>query len=320
MFTIEVRGVNDMWHRLCPVMVAKGVVQETRNGIAYRFPTPVMIEVREPWCRVLEDPARNCNHVFHLMESIWMLAGSRDVAFLDQFNSNMKSFSDDGQVFNAAYGHRWRNHFDRDQLVMAAEKLAANHSDRRVVIGMWDPGEDLFNLSTKDVPCNLMMIPQVAVDGRLDLTTINRSNDLVWGLCGANAVHLSMAHEFLAAAVGVPMGVWRHLTTNLHYYKWHEDLVKSTQVQPNFVWKQFPKRQPLVKDPVAFLRECEEIVAGKQEDFTEPFLEDTVEPVWASWREWKAGNKSDAVEIAECIESDDWRFAIVSWYKRHMKG
>lgn len=321
MFCIEVRGVNDLWHRMCPVMVAKAVAEETRNGKAYRFPTPVMIEVREPWCRVLEDPKRDCNHVFHLMESIWMLAGRNDVAFLDQFNSNMKNFSDNGNQFNAAYGHRWRNHFGQDQLLKAIERLRTNPTDRRVVINMWDPSDDMFNMTTKDVPCNLTMIPQVSPDGKLDLLTVNRSNDLVWGLCGANAVHLSMVHEFMTMALGLPMGTWRHLSTNLHYYDWHADLVKDTHVQPNYVWQTFPRRQMLLDgtDAETFLRECGEICDGKQEGFSSPFLEDTVEPVWASWREWKTGDKREAIEIASCIESDDWRIGIVHWYKRHIK-
>lgn len=321
MFTIEVRGVNDMWHRLCPVMAAKAVMEETRNGPAYRFPTPVMIEVREPWNRVLEDPNRDCNHVFHLMESIWMLAGRNDVAFLDQFNSNMKNFSDNGNSFNAAYGFRWRNHFGNDQLLQAIDRLRANPKDRRVVINMWDPRDDMFNEGTKDVPCNLTMIPQIAVDGRLDLTTINRSNDLVWGLCGANAVHLSIVHEFMAAALGVRQGVWRHLSTNLHYYERHKGLVGATHVNTNFVWQQFPKHQPILSgaDVGTFLGECEDLCNGKMEGFCSPFLEDTVEPVWASWREWKGGDKQEAIEIASSIESDQWRIAIVRWYKRHLK-
>lgn len=340
MTNIDCHSLQDMWPRLCRLYSERAFKVETRNGPAFMMDGGTGIIIRDPKQRVLMDPDRNCNHVFHLMESMWMLAGRQDTAFVSQFNSNIASYSDNGENFHAAYGHRWRTHFGVDQVESAIQMLSANPDDRRVVIGMWDPRVDGNGLTGKDFPCNVMIIPTIRVlkDGAnhlrgqkvLDITIFNRSNDLVWGLCGANAVHMSFLHEYMATALGVGVGHWHHTTTNLHVYERHMDLVRRvakrppvsggmpycSHIDPSLPLDPLTKAQPVVVDAVRFLKEVNELCDGKQEGFEEPFLEETVEPAWASWREWKAGNKDDAVEIARCIESFDWRYGITDWYKR----
>lgn len=338
-YNFEYTDLRNMWRGLCHrIMDDKySKIVETRNGRARKFNGVVSITVREPWERLLFDPERNCNHVFHLMESIWMLAGRNDVDFVRQFNSNIETYSDDGAVFHAAYGHRWRNHFDVDQITKCIEMLDADPNDRRAVISMWDAREDGNGKEGKDFPCNMMIMPSFsqkdAPDGitkydRLDFTIINRSNDLVWGLCGANAVHMTMLQEFMADALGVKCGAWHHISNNLHIYEKHWPMAQNIADELNGPmhgrqpWERYagvltpPKRKPMVIDWRRFLRECEELCNGKTQGFEEPFLEETVEPAWASWREWKAGNYQEAIDIAECIDAYDWRLAIVQWYNR----
>lgn len=312
-YTISVRSVNDMWPRLCDWMIRNGIKSESRNGKVLRMPGPTTIIVHEPWIRVLEDRKRECNHVFHLMESMWMLAGSNDVAFVEQFNHNISSYSDDGKVFNAAYGYRWREHFGFDQVEHVIQRLRDNPYDRRAVITMWDPRDMLKD--SLDYACNMQVIPFIR-DGKLWMTTTNRSNDMVWGLCGANCVHLSYLHEYMARSLGLPMGKWIHITNNLHVYDRHFDLICSTRVPQNYLSIDHPMGQPLVSDPDTFLHEVKELVAGKQEGFCEPFLEDTIEPVWASWRAYKAGDFEEAIYVASCIEDDAWRPEIMAQYER----
>ena len=74
-----------------------GTLTQTRNGEAYRIDEPVLTKIQNPTERVLFYGKRDANPIFHLMESIWMLAGRNDVAFLQQFNSKIGQFSDDGE-------------------------------------------------------------------------------------------------------------------------------------------------------------------------------------------------------------------------------
>lgn len=337
----EYENMGRMWDMLCYRMMDSQLTTrvETRNGWATRHNGGVMITIRHPRERLLFDPERNCNHVFHLMESVWMLAGRRDVAFVKQFNSNIASYSDDDENFHAAYGYRWRNHFGIDQIVSAIRMLQADENDRRVVISMWDANVDGNGREGLDFPCNLMILPNIEYkenprthmnEKRLNFTIINRSNDLVWGLCGANAVHMSMLQEFMAGALGVKVGAWHHFSNNLHVYDKHLELIRgvykgvreSTRPWMNYAGRAMDyhrKEDPLFVGPdnwEDFLVECEELCNGKQQGFRNAFLEETVEPVWASWREWKDGNYAEAIEIAESIDAFDWRKAVVEWYTR----
>jgi thymidylate synthase len=52
----------------------------------------------------------------------------------------------------------------------------------------------------------------------LDLTVLCRSNDVVWGAYGANAVHFSVLQEYLAGRIGVDVGVMYQFSNNYHGY------------------------------------------------------------------------------------------------------
>lgn len=317
-FTIDVRNVNDGYYRTLGVLESRGKKVETRNGPAISLPGVFIANVRQPWERVLFDESRDCNPTFHLLEACWMLAGRRDTEFVSQFNNNIINYSDDKEIFNAAYGHRWAEHFGYDQLERAVNMLRGNPNSRRVVIDMWDGYSDLGS-SSLDIPCNLMICPRI-IDHRLYFTVYNRSNDSVFGLWGANAVHLSFLQEWMAAALCVGIGEWVQVSNDLHIYERHWDLFKADR-RHDMHWAPWPGRQPMVETGKSeyadtFRAECLELCAGKEGGFQSPFLEDTVEPMLAAWREYKAGDKNQALFLASCIEAADWRIATTQWYRR----
>jgi hypothetical protein len=109
---LVVRNVNQAFSEIFwKLKVLNLQPEQTRNGPAIVYPEMVTTVYKCPSERVLFHKGRDANPIFHLMESIWMLAGRNDAAFLQQFNKRMADFSDDNKVFNAAYGYRWRKHF-----------------------------------------------------------------------------------------------------------------------------------------------------------------------------------------------------------------
>ena len=67
---------------------------------------------------------------------------------------------------------------------------------------MWDAKQDLSHRNeSKDLPCNTHVYFSIR-EGFLDMTVCNRSNDLIWGCCGANAVHMSFLQEYVATMWG----------------------------------------------------------------------------------------------------------------------
>lgn len=219
MRVINAQNVNDALPQAIHAMLAYGVERPSRNGPVLAFPEPVTTVYERPRQRVLFSHKRRANPVFHFLESLWMLAGRNDVGFPATFVKNMKSFTDDGATYHGAYGHRWRRWFGHDQLHWIIEELRRDPDSRRAVLQMWDGAKDPVAVASrgKDVPCNTAIYFDLR-DGRLNMLVSCRSNDVVWGCYGANAVHMSVLQEYIAHALGVPMGVYRQMSNDLHVY------------------------------------------------------------------------------------------------------
>ena len=111
MITIISTDINEAYYRGIDLIKERGVRMESRNGPIIEVPCPVTTTYLRPLRRILFDSVRDCNPFFHFFESLWMLAGRNDVAFVEKFNKRMATFSDDGSTLNGAYGYRWRRHF-----------------------------------------------------------------------------------------------------------------------------------------------------------------------------------------------------------------
>jgi len=224
MKTLFVQNVHEALPFALRYLHYEGYNRDSRNGPVRISPVPVTTIYNKPWQRVLFWSQRDANPFFHLYESLWMLAGRDDLAGVVKYAKNMASYSDDGHTFHGAYGARWRNWFDLqhptapyDQLRAIADRLRKDPNDRRCILQMWDAETDLDNPG-KDVPCNTTATFQRDQIGRLDLIIFCRSNDIIWGAYGANAVHFSMLLEYMALKIGCPMGRMYQVSVNWHAY------------------------------------------------------------------------------------------------------
>jgi thymidylate synthase len=237
MKVIHVRNVQEALPRGMKYLLQEGVKRDSRNGAVYVSPCPVTTVYDKPCERVLFWDERDANPFFHLYESLWMLQGRNDVQAVARYNKRFLEYSDDGEIVHGAYGHRWKYHFgfsrpiescigahdgwtSVDQLKIIATRLSENANDRRSVLQMWDPTADLRTVDeSKDVPCNTTATFQVSHDGRLDLTVLCRSNDIIWGAYGANAVHFTILQEYMANWTHYPVGKFYQVSVNYHAYE-----------------------------------------------------------------------------------------------------
>lgn len=213
---VTARNAPDALYEVGMRMKVSAVEEETRNGPVWTIPEPLMLTILNPRERVLTEPARDANPFFHIAEAVWMLGGGQGLEFVEYYNSGMNRYSDDGATLHGAYGHRWRKHFFRDQIADVIDMLVYDPSTRRAVIGIWDSEVD--HKDSLDIPCNTQINFRV-VEGQLDMTVLNRSNDVVWGMLGANVVHMTYLHELVAFGAGLSMGRYRVVTTNAHTYR-----------------------------------------------------------------------------------------------------
>lgn len=304
-----------------------GVWTETRNGAAVSMDAPVVTVYKNPTERVLFWPERDANPFFHLYEGLWMLNGSDDVASVVKYAKNMASFSDDGKKFHGAYGKRWRSWFGYDQLDTCIQALKRNPKDRRVVLGMWDPSQDLLVGigGGKDVPCNLTIHFRInPLTHHLDMTVFCRSNDVVWGAYGANAVHMSMMMEYVAAGVGVYIGRYYQVSDDFHCYKNHWDKLNMLSKESGDPYEdnRALQRTPLIQcgrrqwdmEVTALVNE------GSYVAVSDPFLSYVVVPVLKAhehYRKERGLERYDgAIEILQQCRDWDWRRVCTEWMER----
>ena len=219
METYTFDDVNVAWPTMAHQIKQLGILEDTRIGPAYTFPYPVAVTLTNPRKRVLFCQSRKANPIFHLVEAMWMLGGGLDGRGLLPFVKRFSEFMEPDGAVHGAYGYRWRKYFGYDQINYVIQLLEANPLDRRAVIQMWDPSADI-RPAFKDRPCNTeLMFRYHSVRKELDMLVVNRSNDLVWGMLGANVVHMSVLHEYVAATLGMTLGRMTTVTNNLHAYK-----------------------------------------------------------------------------------------------------
>lgn len=381
MHVIQVRNVREALAKGVQYLMLEGILEETRAGPALVSPVPVTTVYEKPLERVLFSRIRDANPFFHLVESLWMLAGRNDAALLNNYVRDFgERFAEPGveplRVIHGAYGHRWRRAFGFDQLEVAVEKLRQDPASRQVVIQMWDTspahwvstGEDVpagaapsgYSLGCEDLggvwrdrPCNTQVYLRVrpkhlirggepTYDNVLDMTVTCRSNDIVWGAYGANAVHFSVLQEYLAAQVGVEVGRYYQVSNNYHVYTSELDRLYARWGQPERSRLEVPLLDdrgpllhvPLVDSPKDFDRELEymfnlfdclgegppdssahEAVVRLQNGF----FGHVAWPMMMTHRAWKNGSAADAYDWTRLVIDQAWRTAAREWLDRRAK-
>jgi hypothetical protein len=315
--TITARNVNDMLPEAMYWLKVAGHYVESRNGPVARAPGPTILEYKTPAECVLFNKERDANPFFHLMEALWMLAGRKDLFFVKQFNSNMAKYAESDGTFHGAYGNRWRNQFSVDQIEEVGHELRCDPDSRRVVMSMWDSDADLGNIGSKDIPCNTHIYFQI-MHNKLDMTVLNRSNDLVWGACGANAVHFSILMQFIAGALGRAMGTYWQISNNLHVYlephgKWRNDptvLKNDCTVYPT-VFPIYNSRYDLGEN----LHMIESFVGGGNAYGNSEFLTLVAEPMYTFYLK-RRNQKVTDISILDKMPECDWKWAALEWVAR----
>lgn len=338
---ITARNVNEALYRGVMTMKdhASAHEQPSRNGPVIEYWEPVITKYNRPYERVLFSKLRDANPLFHFFEALWMIGGLNDLKFVSHFVKNMKNFSDDGKTLDgSAYGYRWRHHFaDRlidqagysesfDQLEKCIQMLKRDPNDRRVVLQMWDPRSDLDKPTKKDLPCNTAVYFRVR-KGALDMTVSNRSNDMIWGAYGANAVHFSALLEYVAGRLGLVVGSYYQMSNSFHVYLNNPFWEK---VKDGF----FELDDPYQAGEVTYFPMFDGSDADRAnwdldlklffEDpaavgFQTKFFRQVVKPLWFTHEAYKAKDFAAARDMVAQVQAPDWKRAVSEWLDRREK-
>lgn len=266
---------------------------------------------------------------------------------------------------------------ETDQLKLIIEHLKKNPYSRRAVLSIWNVEDDLLKINTsRDVCCNIAVcfsiergdciaceglgfwpdanIPSIDKDPcprcngtphdqphSLNMTVFNRSNDIIWGMLGANAVHFSLLLEYLATALGLEVGVYNQISNNAHIYTetnsgwkpevWLEHETNRDQFSPKrWSYKDDVKTTiPLMSnsDFQTFDRKVEEFVQihknGESYDLTDKwddaFLDLVAKPMCIAFHLHKKRQYGLALYWAKQVSDDAWRIVATNWIKKRQE-
>lgn len=243
MYVIEGNSVNEVYLNAFDDVNNVGKLCQPR-GMLTKELQPAVSNFKNPRNNVCTVPGRKPNPFANMAEAFWILGGRGDVDFITYYNSQLRSWLDDGLTeFHGSYGHRirrWGYHekfrlykeeevgvgvgqysitpFEIDQLKECYDELKRDGDSRRPVVSLWNPAFE-WNSSyrSKDFPCNDMIMFKVRED-KLNMTVTNRSNDIHLGLYNVNIAQFSFIQTFMAAWLEVEVGRYLHWSDSLHLY------------------------------------------------------------------------------------------------------
>lgn len=341
MKVLTVRNVAAALSEGLQLIHSYGEKEPSRAGPVIVVPWPVTTVYLRPRQRVLFSAVRDANPFFHLMEALWMLAGRRDSAFLDQFVRDFGSrFAEPDGTVHDAYGYRWGHAFGFDQLEAIIGQLTAQPASRQAVLQLWDCwGCDDLRGQWKTRPCNTHVYFRVQDVGKpcLDMTVCCRSNDIIWGAYGSNAVHFSILQEYMAARLDVGVGIYYQISNNFHVYESELSRLSARMVSRGMqLWDAVNDQRyvtgsinptSLVHEPGVFDDELRSLLFNYENgdflgyaeaELANEFLGKTVAPMLEVHRVYRQEGARSALDVVERIHATDWCIACREWLQRRV--
>lgn len=274
-------------------------------------------------------------------------------------------------IVHDAYGHRWRHALGFDQLDHIVRMLRDDPGTRQAVLQMWDAspvhGVELSKHGVGDVwenapadagsddlrgewrgrPCNTHvyfrvreMVEALVQDyGRvpsgpvLDMTICCRSNDVVWGAYGANAVHFSMLMEYVAGRAHLHVGTMYQLSNNFHGYvdaldrlgdpaelslidPYDEGEFGVASAPMGTSWEQWDL------DLSQFMQwhDLENQMLDRHPVFANDWFQNVAVPMCVANQLRRQGSLMAALEAIEDVDAQDWYRAGHDWLTRRLKN
>lgn len=205
---------------------------------------PVTLTFASPYNALPVDCGRGLNPRIAAVEALQLIGAQSDPDLTNWASPNFREFSESDGSFHGAYGRRIGG-----QLEHAVGKLKTDLVTRQAVITLWDPLLD--NQPMKhDYPCTVALNLAV-VDGRVELRTLMRSNDVWLGL-PYDIFQFTQLQLTVANALDLPAGPYTHTTWSLHLYDRHVDRLEGMHAPGSDVHPEQPAGMPAPQHAVMY--------------------------------------------------------------------
>lgn len=197
--------------------------QKVKEILNYSF------TILNPRDRLLDIPGRNGKmRKYTFGELLWYLSGQDDVNMISKYSKFWQKITDDNKHCNSAYGkyifgsmlrkgdgvnYEFEHPGRYTQWEWCKELLKKDPNTREAIIHI----KPVQMYETKDVVCTLALHFYIR-NNKLHLTTYMRSNDAVRGLT-YDVFMFTFLQELMATELGVELGWYHHVVTNMHIYE-----------------------------------------------------------------------------------------------------
>lgn len=208
---IEADTLDDLLNRVFKKLLRAQHISPTKDPA--REIRAVLLVLKNPRARFSRAESRatlfSC-----LGELCWYLAGRDDLAFIQYYIPRYYKYSDDGKTLNGAYGRRWFDLGDVNQIEKILDILKNKGDSRQAVMQVFSASD--LQKKTEDVPCTCTL-QFMKRNGKLEMLTNMRSNDAYLGL-PHDIFSFTMLQEILARSANCELGRYYHSVGSLHLY------------------------------------------------------------------------------------------------------
>lgn len=267
----EFDTLDELWLNAAYLVFNHGVRMESRDGPTWDY-SGFCARLKDPTAHFMFNPARRMSPSYAAAEFIWYLSGEDDIARILPYAPQYERFANDG-IAHGAYGKRWLADEDatyqcakdrttiphRTQLDALCALLAVKADSRQAILTCWNAGDLLYGLlgTVKDIPCTLTLQFRV-VDGKLNLITNMRSNDIWLGL-PYDVFCFTSLQMLVASELGLSLGWYQHQAGSLHCYARNEEKCRKAAAPSPF------NTQPLwYMHDCSFLNRIHEVCRAEQ--------------------------------------------------------
>lgn len=188
---------------------------DTANGTKALY--NICFVIRNPKDRVITTPWRKFKHDYAEYEWQWYLSGWPYVTEIKKRAKIWDNMHGGDDRVNSNYGYQWKRN---NQLDKCIEQLRNNPNSRQAWISIYDGKEkDDYQF---DTPCTMCVGFDIK-NGKLDMTVVMRSNDLVYGF-SVDQYCFSMLQEYVANELNIEVGTYTHIAHDLHIYERHYNM------------------------------------------------------------------------------------------------
>lgn len=214
---VRIGDATSGYRTILDTLLTKGHKQESRNGNTIEV-EDLVIELEHPQLAVVGGARPGYNQAIGAVEGLQLIAGISDSSLTCEIQPNFRNFMDNGE-FWGAYGPRTVGQFS-----VIADRLRADPDTRQAIVTLWDPKHDAHG-GKKDHPCTTAFNFRMR-DGRLNMTTFMRSNDVYWGW-PYDVYQFAMLQLTMANVLGAEIGTYTHHAASFHIYEPHWDIAKE---------------------------------------------------------------------------------------------